>query len=430
MTGINIKYIYSACVITKTNDVTVLHDPWFTDGIYDGSWFQFPKILNPLDSIGDVDYIFVSHIHPDHYDSKFLKEYFNKFGVKKIIIADHKPNHLLSKMRADGFSPTILSDILTIGKTSIEIIPHKTGSISDIDSAIVIKYLQKNKTHCVVNINDINFESTDNDSMLDIIKKNAKEIDILLCGYTGAGPYPQTYFDISNEELTFEANNKKELFFDRYKKVINKLNARVNIPFAGKYILGGKLSALNPFRGVSDPVEVLEFDENAVVLADNGGEIDTVTFKPTRERLLKYDQKYIHQRLEELKNKKMDYERLFAFNEISQLPLKRLLINATRNAVKKSECDEDYFYSIYLPDGNYAVINANKNSSESLFFTKNKDEFPLSYSEIIIDPRYLFGLLTYIYHWNNAEIGSQYNIRRISSSYNKKAKEFLFYLTI
>lgn len=428
--GIRVKYIYSACVITKTNDVIILHDPWFTEGIYDGSWFHYPKINNPLDSIGDVDYIFVSHIHPDHYDGKFLKEYFKKFGVKKIIIADHQPNYLLGKMRADGFSPTVLSEILIIGKTNIEIIPHKTGSISDIDSAIVIKYFQNDKTHCVVNVNDINFESTEDDSMLDFLKNNAGEIDILLCGHTGAGPYPQTYYDISSEELDFQAKKKKELFFNRYKKVINKLNARVNIPFAGKYILGGKLVSLNKHRGVADPVEVLDFDKNAIILADNGGEIDTVTFKPSNERLLKYDKKYIQHRLEELKYVQMDYEKLFSFNEIRQLPLKRLLVSATSNAVTKSECDDDYFYTINLPNGNYAVINANKNSSKSIFFTENIDELPQSYSEIIIDPRYLFGLLTHIYHWNNAEIGSQYNIRRISSSYNRKAKEFLFYLTI
>ena len=123
--------------------MTILHDPWFTEAIYDGSWFQFPKVTNPLDSIGDVDYIFVSHIHPDHYDSKFLKEYFNKFGEKKIIIANHQPNHMLGKMRGDGFMPIVLNEILTIGKTSIEIIPHKTGSASDIDSAIIVKYISE-----------------------------------------------------------------------------------------------------------------------------------------------------------------------------------------------------------------------------------------------------------------------------------------------
>ena len=51
-------------------------------------------------------------------------------------------------------------------------------------------------------------------------------------------------------------------------------------------------------------------------------------------------------------------------------------------------------------------------------------------SEIEIDPRYLFGLLTNVYHWNNAEVGSQYNTRRFPNVLNHAAQSFLNYLTI
>jgi len=151
MDFINVKYIYSACIKTSTPDITILHDPWFTEGIYDGSWFQFPKIERPLSDIGDCDYIYISHIHPDHYDSDFLKKYFSKYGIKKVLIANHNPNHLARKMRADNIVPTILENKILVGNTSIEIVPHKTGSISDIDSAIVVKYKsndKKNTLYC------------------------------------------------------------------------------------------------------------------------------------------------------------------------------------------------------------------------------------------------------------------------------------------
>lgn len=204
--AISVKYFYSACIKTITPDISILHDPWFTEGIYDGSWYHFPKIDNPLASIGNVDFIYVSHVHPDHYDSKFLKSYFNSYGVKKVLIADHSPNHLAGKMRADGIEPTILKEKITIGNTTIEIIPHKTGSISDIDSAIIVKYKSKDqKIHCVVNANDIIFD----DEMREKLKSNAGNVDILLCGYTGAGPYPQTYFDTSDPDLINESNKKR-----------------------------------------------------------------------------------------------------------------------------------------------------------------------------------------------------------------------------
>lgn len=428
--AITVKYIYSACIKTTTPDATILHDPWFSEGIYDGSWFHFPKVLDPLTSVGDCDLIYISHIHPDHYDDDFLKSYFAKYGKKKILIANHTPNHLYGKMKADGIEATILVKPLVIGNTMIEILPHKTGSNSDIDSAIIVKLVGSEKNHCVVNVNDINFEEISDDPMLDELKKKAGDIDILLCGYTGASPYPQTYFDIGSETLAQEADRKKQLYFERYKKITNKLEARINIPFAGKYILGGKLISLNLYRGNADPIEVLAFDKKAVVLADGGAEINTLTLQPTNTRLVAYDQEMIDQRCEEIKDYQMDYQRLLSKDEISQLPLKRLLSCAIQNAIKKSECEEDYYYSIELPSGDFAVINANRTSPSPISFVRDAIDLPESRCEIIIDPRYLFGLLTYVYHWNNAEIGSQYFTRRINCSYNRKGKEFLFYLTV
>ena len=424
--GIKIRYIYSACIITSTPDVSILHDPWFTEGIYDGSWYQYPKIKKPLDRIRDVDYIYVSHIHPDHYDKNFIKSYFAKYGIKKVLIANHKTNHLAGKMRADGIEAKILNEPLTIGNTEIQIIPHITGSVSDIDSAIIIKYKSKNKLQCVVNVNDIIFD----DKMINVVKQTAGDVDILLCGYTGAGPYPQTYFDLSDSNIFIEAENKKKLFFNRYKMLVNKINAKVNIPFAGKYLLGGKLANLNSARGVADPVEILNIDKKAIVLSDNGGEINAFNLKPTEIRLRKYDKKSIQKRIEEIKNKKMDYERLFNEKEVKQLPLKRILAQAVKRAVSKSECEEDYYFCITLPENQYAIVNSNKNANKHLDIIDLDLKLPEPRSEIIIDPRYLFGLLTNIYHWNNAEVGSQFMTRRIPNKLNKKAQAFLNYLSI
>lgn len=425
--GITAQYIYSACIITSTPDITILHDPWFTDGVYDGSWFQFPKIDDPIGSIGDVDAIYISHIHPDHYDSKFIKEYFRAFGEKQLLIAEHQPNYLYGKMRGDGFSPTIVKTPLIIGSTSIEILPHKTGSNSDIDSAIIIKYLDSNsKTHCIVNANDIIFD----EMTTDLLKKTAGEIDVLFCGYTGAGPYPQTYFDLDARELTEEAQKKKVSFFERYNRLTRAMRAKVNVPFAGKYILGGKLAEKNSFRGVSDPVEVLSFDKKAIVLADNGGTINTSTLTANGIRQEKYSEEAIKVRLDQIQINSMDYERLFSEDEIHQLPINRLLVSASIKASAKSECEEDYYFCFKTSEDRYTIINASKHSSESITYVYAQSDLPKPRSEIIIDPRYLFGLLTHIYHWNNAEVGSQYETRRTPNILNRKAQAFLNHLTL
>lgn len=423
--SISVRYIYSACIVVKTPDVTVLCDPWFTQGIYDGAWYHFPEVRDPVASIGDVDKIYISHIHPDHYDAGFLRSYFARYGAKELLIADHQPNHLFFKMKADGFDAVIVKKPLTIGQTNIDILPHKTGSQSDIDSALFVKYDDGKRIHSVANANDIIFD----DEMITKFKDHAGDVDILCCGFTGAGPFPQTYFDLDDPELDKRAAHKKQQFFERYKKLVDAVGAKRNIPFAGKYMLGGKLTPLNAHRGVSDPVDVLAVDDHAVVLADNGGEIDTGTFKPTAVRTELYYPGAIKERMAELQGKTMAYERLVSMDEVHQLPIKRLLSLAAKRAFARSECAEDYHFVIPVPGGEVAVLNIN-NGDPSLRYQPEGDALPEPYSRIDIDPRYLFGLLTNVYHWNNAEVGSQYNVRRRPNELKRSAQSFLNYLAI
>ena len=84
-----VKYIYSACIEVECNGFRILTDPWFTDGAYDGTWYQYPKI-NPFDFISKPDLIYISHIHPDHYDAIFLKKLIAKYGEIPILIPDLK----------------------------------------------------------------------------------------------------------------------------------------------------------------------------------------------------------------------------------------------------------------------------------------------------------------------------------------------------
>jgi UDP-MurNAc hydroxylase len=57
----------SATVKVQSKDTVLLCDPWLTDGIYEGSWCNYPPIdTNELD-FTDIDYVYISHVHPDHF---------------------------------------------------------------------------------------------------------------------------------------------------------------------------------------------------------------------------------------------------------------------------------------------------------------------------------------------------------------------------
>jgi hypothetical protein len=188
------------------------------------------------------------------------------------------------------------------------------------------------------------------------------------------------------------------------------------------------LAVLNDHRGVADPTEVLAIDPNAVVLEDFIGSIETALLKPNKTRTTIYDPMKISMRIQEIAHHRMDYENWMNLSFVDKLPLLRLLRIAAKNAIKKSEVDSDYFFCFDLGEKK-VIINANKNKNDSIYFALSV-ELPIPRSEISIDPRYLFGLLTHVYHWNNAETGSQFMVRRVPNVFNSAAQKFLNFLSV
>ena len=76
-----VVYKYSACIKIFTDDVIILCDPWFNEAYY-GTWIKQNKINNIEEFIGDFDVVYISHIHPDHYDPYTLDLLFKHYGEK------------------------------------------------------------------------------------------------------------------------------------------------------------------------------------------------------------------------------------------------------------------------------------------------------------------------------------------------------------
>lgn len=424
--GITVTYVYSACVILETSDVSVLCDPWFSEGIYDGSWFHFPRVDDPLEVIGDIDFVWISHIHPDHYDPRFLRQYMDRFGEKTVLVAQRKYPYLELALRREGFTVKPMVEDMCVGSTTLESVAIRPEDRNEIDSALHVAYRDvSGKSHSVLNVNDIVFD----EQVLSDLAGRFHRPDILLLGYTGAGPYPQTYFDVSDSRLMVEAERKKHAFFERYRKNVAAFDATMNIPFAGKYILGGSRVHLNPFRGVADAVEVLPFDERAVVLCDLVGCVSTSDMIPRGVRHERYADEDMTARCIEIAGRQMTYE-LIDEKLLELVPFERLLRNAHTRALAVSVVSEDHFFVFDLPDGRRVVMNANPNSKDSFFVTSGADDLPEPRSEIRMDARYLFGLLTGVFHWNTAEVGSQYDVRRVPNVFKREVQQFLNFLSV
>ena len=76
-----ITHLQSSTQIVQFDTIKVLTDPWLTDGEYLGSWYHYPPFQkHDLDKL-DYDYIYVSHIHPDHISEETFKSLPKKVPV-------------------------------------------------------------------------------------------------------------------------------------------------------------------------------------------------------------------------------------------------------------------------------------------------------------------------------------------------------------
>ncbi|RJF34600.1 MBL fold metallo-hydrolase [Pseudoalteromonas gelatinilytica] len=421
-----VRYIYSACIEIETPDIRILTDPWFTPGAYDGAWHQFPELKDPLSVIKEPDVIYISHIHPDHYDPIFIKKLFERYGEKPVLIPNFEKNYLYHKAKADGISVTEVNEI-KYGDTNIHIIPNVHGSDSDIDSALFVNYKDKN----LLNLNDCIESPKHVYELKTIINQYCDKLDLLALGYTGAGPFPQTYYALSDPELPIKAELKKQQFFKRYISYTEHFDSTYHLPFAGKYLLAGKLTELNDFRGVADAFEVKLFDSKAIILADHGnGEIDLASGHISAQREQLYSHQDYEARKAELKDKKLDYENEI-YVPIEKIKFRKLLFESLVKARSKSELEEDYFFVFHIQNNDKKVLslalNCNKYSNVELF---EQYEGLEPRSEYYVDYRHFFGCLTGLYHWNNAEVASFINVRRVPNIHNGRAQAFLNFLSV
>jgi len=420
-----VRYIYSACIVIETEDVSVLCDPWFTPGADGGSWAQYPPLDgDAVDVIGPMDVIYISHTHSDHYDPIFLRRYLARFPEAELLITSEKLTFLENRMIADGFSPTV-ANTKTYGETILSMVPNYSEPF-DHDTALVVVRGDQS----VANMNDNHFDP-----------KQIAEVKRLCPGgrpdfagltYTGAGPYPQTYhFDDPADRKAAE-QRKVDQFLSTYAQFIDALDPKIALPFAGAYFLMGPLSKLNDMRGVSDATAVLgleKYGERSVVLADGGyAEFDLDTMTATETRTEPYDMADVQAYLDRMPFEGYHHEQEFRPLGNRPIPLMRVLKIAYQRAISRSPSDEAWWLCIKSgPKGHYFVMNTAEDSGVKEVADVS-DITPRW--EIHIDERLLYLTLCAYYHWEEVEGGSHFVCIREPNRYNQSVLTFLAFMTI
>ena len=234
----------------ETRAGTILCDPWVNPAFL-ASWFPFPDNSHlDWDALGEVDYLYVSHLHRDHFDAKNLREHVNKDAV--VLLPDYPVPDLRLELEALGFHrffETTDSVKHTVsgpkGDLDVMIIALRDPDESPLgDSGLIID----DGETVAFNMNDA--RPVD----LDILATQFGHIDVHMLQFSGAIWYPMVY-EMSPRAKEAFARQKRQRQMDRSRQYITAVGATWVIPSAGPpCFLDPELRHLNDDHG--DPANI------------------------------------------------------------------------------------------------------------------------------------------------------------------------------
>jgi UDP-MurNAc hydroxylase len=222
--------------LAQTRHGSVLCDPWFTPA-YFGSWFPFPRNdgLDPA-TLGEVDFLYVSHLHRDHFDPVWLARNVNKRA--RVLLPEFGVDLLARELEALGFRNLVRTingerlDLDGLGVTVFAMTSPADGPLGD--SAIVLD----DGSARVLNQNDA--RPGDLDAL-----RAAGPFDAQLLQFSGAIWFPIAY-DFPPEEKGRLARNKRADEMERAQRFVEAVGATHVFPCAGPpCFLDPDLFALN-----------------------------------------------------------------------------------------------------------------------------------------------------------------------------------------
>jgi UDP-MurNAc hydroxylase len=210
-------------MLIETEFGSIVTDPW-VNSAYFGSWFPFPDNAQlDWDAIGNADYLFVSHLHRDHFDPEHLRRHINKKTT--VLVPDFPTTELEDALRDLGFTNFV--------RTS-------TNEVHDLDGLQVM--IQALGTPTDGPIGDSSLWVSDGTTRL-LNQNDARPaelsrflelgpIDAYLIQFSGAIWFPMVY-ELPEKAKHAIALQKRTRQFDRTLRYIDELGARFVFPIAG-----------------------------------------------------------------------------------------------------------------------------------------------------------------------------------------------------
>ena len=410
--SLTFEFIGNACgIFTGKYGTRILCDPWIANGVFEGSWYHYPPLSTTPADVLNVDAVYVSHLHPDHFDER----YFDFPKDLPILALEHGHNFLRKKLLELGYNKLVLikdGETVPFKEFSITLFApftrhnfHEAEIGNLIDSAMVIE--------CdgvkAFNAND----NTPTPESCVELQQRFGTIDLAMINYNAAGPYPGSFANLSDVEKRSEHDRILDRNIAYMHNLVETLAPRMVLPFAGAYILGGYLSHLNDYLGTTTldvcakklneigltSTEVVRLREHDVLNIESG---------KSSPEYVSLSSEHLKQYIQQVSGDKYPYELDSTPSSAQIISDLQTASDRMRQRMSRAGINSDCTVTIDV-DGQPTQIHPT--------FSVETDLTATPRLACTLDLRLLRRILDRVSHWNNAEIGCHVQFNRVPNEY-------------
>lgn len=218
-----ITAIGHAAILIETAGITILSDPWWRGPCFGAQWWIYPPPALGAIDCAQIDYIYISHGHHDHYHPGTLA---TLPKTAKILVS--KEIKLAGAIRELGFEVIEISsnEEMVLGDSAVRVRIIQTHG----DDTLMA--LSDGHEVCL-NLNDAlhSASRTVQDVFVARLKNLYPKIDYVFCGYGTASHFPNCYL-IPEKAPAATAIRRQRHFNSQWSRLIAELNPQFGFPFA------------------------------------------------------------------------------------------------------------------------------------------------------------------------------------------------------
>ena len=212
-----------AGLLVEHNGIRLVVDPWLTGSCYWRSWWNFPEPPADLVSNLRADFIYLTHLHWDHFHGVSLRKFFP--SSTRILVPKLQGLRMLRDLAHAGFlnvTEVAHGGVMNLG-ADFRLYSYQFNLLGA-DSAIILQAGNTTLFDC----NDCKFFG----APLRQITKRFPRIDFVLRSHSNASPIPYCVEGYRELLPTFRS---KEQYSEEFARFALHIGARFAIPFASNH---------------------------------------------------------------------------------------------------------------------------------------------------------------------------------------------------